>query len=71
MKRNEIKPNRFRKSICPLVMIGDYPIVMKGDQGRVVELTMPGINFINLKETSNENNRYCHRYFGSNRCFRH
>ena len=36
-------------SICPPVMIGDYPIVMKSDLVHVVELIMSGINFINSK----------------------
>jgi hypothetical protein len=52
-------------------MIGDYPIVMKGVVARAVELIMSNINFINLKETSNENYRYSNRYFGSHCCFRH
>ena len=49
-KRNRIKPNRFRNSICPLVMIGDYPIVMKGVHVVVnSKMMLLSINFINTK----------------------
>jgi len=50
MKRNRIKTNRFRNSICPQVMIGDYPIVMKGVVAHVEKsMTMSSIHFINSK----------------------
>ena len=49
-KRKRIKPNRLWNSICPLVMIGDYPIVMKGVVVRVrSKMNMLSINFINTK----------------------
>ena len=49
-KRKRIKPNRLWNSICPLVMIGDYPIVMKSVVVRVrSKMNMLSINFINTK----------------------